>query len=100
MIWWQHLKLRSKDPQARLKAIEALGAQSGADPKTIELLTASLSDADPAVRCAAAKVLKEGKSSSAAELLIPLLSDPSSETRQEAAAALGHLGDPAAIEGL
>ena len=100
MIWWQHLKLKSKDPQVRLKAIQALGAHDGDDPKTIELLTARLTDADPAVRCAAAKVLGDGKNASAAELLIPLLSDPNSGTRQEAAAALGHLGDPAAIDPL
>jgi HEAT repeat protein len=100
MLWWENLKLRSKDPLVRLKAVEALGP-GASDPKVLRVVADSLKDEDVQVRCAAAKILGTSKRPEAAEWLVPLLADISSQVRQATAESLGQLGNAkASIEPL
>ena len=102
MIWWNSLKLRSKNPEVRRHAIEGLhvGRGSNANSRVFEVLSAGLNDDDLKVRCAAATVLGDLNDERGVELLIPLLSSASPELRQTAAVALGHLRDQRAIDPL
>src|SRR5690242_19715368 len=80
MVWWNNLRLKSKDPETRRKAIESLDLEAGLDPQKFELLAACLRDEDAQVRGAAAIALGGYKDPRAVELLIPLLSDSNAET--------------------
>ena len=93
MDWWNNLRLKSKDPRTRRKAIESLDPERGLEPSMVEALAASLDDEESQVRAAAAKVLGAVQSERSMELLIPRLRDGSPEVRCAAAAALGRLGD-------
>ena len=55
MIWWNNLRLKSKDPATRCKAVETLAASN--DPQAILPLTESLEDLNAQVRRAAAQAL-------------------------------------------
>src|SRR3974377_2156238 len=94
MVWWNNLRLKSKDPQTRRKAIENLDSEGGVDAHTFELLSASLGDPEATVRDAAATALGATKDERVVDLVVPLLRDQSPEVRQSAAAALGRLGNP------
>jgi len=102
MIWWNSLKLRSRNPEVRRHAIEGLhvGRGSSANSRVFEVLAAGLNDDDLKVRCAAATVLGDLNDERGVDLLIPLLSSTSPDLRQTAAVALGHLRDPRAIDPL
>src|SRR5581483_2992990 len=82
MSWWKHLKLRSKDPQVRLRTLETFDLAEVPDPKGLALVIDSLTDEDTQVRCAAAKVLGASKDPAAAEWLVPLLSSDCGPLRQ------------------
>src|SRR5437762_12062404 len=100
MIWWNSLKLRSKNPEIRRHAIEGLhvGRGSSANSRVFEVLAAGLHDDDLQVRCAAATVLGDLGDERGVDLLLPLLSSTTAELRQTAALALGRLRDPKSIE--
>ena len=102
MIWWNSLRLRSKNPEIRRNAIEGLhvGTGSAANSRVFEVLAAGLNDDDLKVRCAAARVLGDLEDERAVDLLMPLLSSSSPDLRQTAAVALGHLRDPRAVDPL
>lgn len=89
MAFLNNLRLKSKDPRTRRKAIESLDLDRE-DPQTFQVLTTSLADEDPQVRSAAAKAMGWiQQDDRPAELLIPLLRDLAPEVRQAAVAALG-----------
>src|SRR5258708_4267457 len=94
MVWWNNLRLKSKDPQTRRKAIETLDPETGISAHTFELLTASLSDSESGVRSAAVRTLAATNDERVVDLVLPLLRDASPEVRQSAATSLGRLGDP------
>src|ERR1051326_2173764 len=91
MVWLNNLRLKSKSPEARRKVLEAL--EGAADPRTRELLGASLADEDPQVRCAAVKAIERANFEQTVPSLISALQDPTSAVRAAAASGLGRLGD-------
>src|ERR1041384_1831162 len=94
MVWWNNLRLKSKDPQTRRKTIENLDPEAGIDSHTFDLVAASLGDTEAIVRSAAVTALAATNDERVVDLVLPLLRDFSSEVRQSAATALGRLGDP------
>src|ERR1043166_5015890 len=83
MVWLNNLRLKSKSPEARRKVLEAL--EGAADPRTQELLVASLADEDPQVRCAAVKAIERANFEQTVPSLISALQDPTSAVRAAAA---------------
>ena len=98
MNWWNNLRLKSKDPQARRKAVEEL--TTSGDPQAVELLIESLNDEDAQVRRAAAQALGNTQDERPVDSLIATLRDPNERVREAAASALGQLGDPRATSPL
>ena len=94
MVWWNNLRLKSKDPRTRIKAIETLVP---GDPRSFELLVAGMGDTEFLVRCAAARGLGALQEEQAVEPLTAGLHDPQPEVRAAAATALGHQGDTRCI---
>jgi len=98
--WWKLLKLRSKDPEVRLRTLKTFDLAEAGDSKLTALVIQSLKDENVQVCCEAAKVLGGSKNLAAADSLIPLLWTSSAELRQAAADALGKLRNPESIEPL
>lgn len=88
---WNRLRLRSRDPQVRLAAIEKLQTSSSED--VIEWIGETLSDEDSKVRSAAAFALGTGKKVRALQILLEALVSGSPETRAAAAEGLGIFGE-------
>src|SRR5439155_11427394 len=91
MVWWNNLQLKSRNPEARRKAIEAL--KPPGDERTLEILVAALADDDGEVRGAAARAFEQIKHPNAGPALIAAVRQGSPDLRQAAVTALGHLGD-------
>jgi len=90
-------RLRSRNPETRYTAAEALGELH--DPRAVEPLAAILADGESGVRWKAAESL--GKMGDAAvEPLISSLSDENEDVRWMAALALGEIGNPQAVQPL
>ncbi len=98
MTWLDSIRPRSSRLQARGKAIEELSA-TGKLPEP-ELLVASLGDADPQVRLAAAQALEQYADPAHLTCFLTLLEDEHFEVRLIAIRYLGHIGDPAVTRAL
>ncbi|MEO5617702.1 MAG: HEAT repeat domain-containing protein [Candidatus Eisenbacteria bacterium] len=85
----------SRDP-VRLGVLRAEDARRADDP----LLRRALKEADPLLRARAARACGRLQDSTLVPSLLPLLNDPASEVRQEAAFALGQIGHRSARMGL
>jgi hypothetical protein len=90
--------LKSRDPLVRRQSAEALG-EIGV-PCAVEPLIDLLSDPDALIRRHAVKALGKIKDPCAVTPLTRVLSDPDEvwHVRGSAAEALGHIGDPHAVE--
>jgi HEAT repeat protein len=98
MAWLTSLRLKSTNPQVRLRALENLAGS--ANSKDTEIFLASLSDRNPQVRCAAIRALEKVRGETSAKSLIGALGDPIYEVREAAARALGRLRLPGSTEAL
>src|SRR5258705_5175646 len=94
MDLWNTLRLKSKDPAARCKAIESLAARGHA--RAIEMIVKTLADEDAHVRRAAVKLLESIPDEQSVEALMFAAQDASGEVREAAATALGQMRDPQA----
>ncbi len=91
----QHLQ-HEEDPMVRVELIRTLAVYP--TPQSAAMLTAGLSDADPAVRIACCNVWGRTKGKDAIKELGRVLgSDTNVDVRLAAARALGQTGDPAAV---
>ncbi len=97
--------LNHPDPSFRATAAAAAGGapksirptnQSEISRRLVELLN----DADPRVRIAAISAAGSWRIAAAAEVLLPALGDKDNSVADRAAAALGSIGDPRAVEPL
>jgi HEAT repeat protein len=77
MLWWTLRKLKSRDGNKRISAVEELGKNN--DPRCFEHLVAALVDTDTDVRKVAATVLGRAGDTRAVEPLISLLKDKSTQ---------------------
>src|SRR5688572_5331131 len=93
MLWWTARQLRSKDPAARLRAVQALG-DSG-DGAAVAALGGAVADPDPAVRKAVVAALGAAGGARAAESLRLALRDELAEVRIAAADTLVKIGSAA-----
>lgn len=98
MAWLKNLRLNSKDPEVRSKAVENLNGAGNAHDT--DRIFASLSDESPQVRCAAIHALEKSHNHNSVRSLIEALVDPSYQVREAAARALGHLRDVTSIDPL
>src|SRR2546423_15686930 len=92
MDLWNTLRLKSKDPAARCKALESLAVRGHS--RAIELIVKTLWDKDPQVRRAAVKSLESIPDAESVEALLFAAQEGSAEWRESAAAALGQMGGP------
>src|SRR5215471_20689062 len=92
MRLWNNLRLKSKDPAIRCKAIEDC-ADALDDEKAFQSVVAGLGDEDSQVRATAVKVVAHFKHERSSELIAPLLRDPSPQVRAAAATAFATLSD-------
>src|SRR5215472_8089060 len=92
MRLWNSLKLKSKDPAIRCKAIEDC-ADVVDDDKAFQSVVGGLGDEDSQVRAMAVKVAAHFKHERSSELIAPLLRDPSAQVRAAAATAFATLCD-------
>lgn len=82
----------------RARGINSIAMRDfGADPVFVELYRSGSTDADAAVRAAAARALGLHGSARDAALLVPLLQDPDQLVRWHAAIGLQRLHDPAVV---
>jgi hypothetical protein len=90
--------LKSRDPLVRRQSAEALGEIG--DPRAVEPLIHLLSDSDALIRRHAVKALGKIRDPRAVTPLTGVLSNPDEEwhVRGSAAEALGHIGQPEAVE--
>src|SRR5262245_60351721 len=95
MLWWTLQQLKSKRTKTRLDALQRLALMPS--PLLVESASVGLSDPQPEVRCAAARVLGRTRVDRALEPLAGALRDASAEVRQAAADALGTLANPRAV---
>jgi HEAT repeat protein len=86
---------RHPDPEVKLAAAKVLAVRDDTPPAHFLGL---LLDTSPEVRLVAVQFFARIHAHQIAEVLVPLLSDPSLQVRQAAAAAIGGTGDVAAIE--
>ena len=95
-------QINSDSPEVRSAVVGALArvAQDTNEEKALIVLTQSLGDRDPMVRCEAAAALGNLSYEPALLPLINLLSYPDEETRKSGALALMKIGDRAALEPL
>jgi HEAT repeat protein len=91
--------LNAVDPHVRIAAAQALGRLQvpAARPRLREV---AVQDEDAGVRSWAVAALGQIGDRKDADLLLPLLDDPSRRVRGAAALALGRIGDPKALEPL
>src|SRR5947207_1030297 len=92
MLWWHLIRFRITNPRERERMLKIWSANG--ESKLVPLFILGLKDASPAVRKAAATALKKFPDDRAIDGLANLLKDPDAGIREEAAHALGTLGDP------
>ena len=83
MIWWSLLQLKSDNPESRRRAVEKLGALSGA--RVWDALAGALKDADAEVRKAAAEALEKYTREQGLEPLMAAFRTPDTGVRGAAA---------------
>ena len=88
------------NPLARLHAIWGLGQLGAKHPNSLASIPALLADPDPEVRAQSAKVLGDGKITSATPKIIALLKDQDNRVRFFAAMSLGKIGEKTAFDPL
>lgn len=87
MSWWHQLRLRSRDPETRRKAVADLSA---VEPnRALQTLVEFARDPDSGVRCEVVRLLALCEYPDATRTLHSLLRDPQPQVRCAAAAALG-----------
>ena len=89
--------LTDPDARLRLEAIELLASSVGQRSRNVSSLARALSDAEPAVRAAAASALGRSGSSEAVGGLLGRLDDSTVEVKTSVVRALSRLGDPRAV---
>src|SRR5947207_3100497 len=94
----QKNRLTSADAEERRDALMKLNLMRR--PEASRAAAASLNDAEPSVRVAAAHALTSTPSGDAANALIPLLQDKLEFVRREVAMALGKIGSNSAVPAL
>src|SRR5438132_1009804 len=110
MGWWENLQLKVGGVDARVRAMEQMGASG--DPRQVDSITAAaLEDGSPLVQKAAAEalgklgdpkgiptlaaMLQHGKP--AVDGMAAGLASPDADTRRLTADSLGKIGDPKAL---
>src|SRR5262247_2646338 len=96
MDWLKNLRLKAKSPEARCKAIDALGESS--DPRDVKTLIENLAEPDPQFRIAAARALGRTGHEDALNPLLAALRDPDPGVREAATRGLSSLGNQNAID--
>lgn len=95
MQWWVTQMLKSKSSASRREAVLSIG--NGEDPRSVQLLTTSLSDRDVDVRIAAVRSLAKIKDESALPPLLSGLKDPEHSVRETTVLGLKAFADKRTI---